>query len=171
MKIDRTGILAVSAAQALVTHRRTDLESAEADYIVPVPMHRSRRADRGVNSPDIIADELGQRLKIPVVRHLIQRTRPTDLQYTLSRRARAENVADAFALSPPTLWEWLSCRSYLAGTPLRQAIAGKNVLLVDDILTTGSTCNAITKILLAAGVRTVTVAVLARAEGDMYRSR
>jgi predicted amidophosphoribosyltransferase len=173
MKIDRTGILAISAAKALATHRRNDLENAEADYIVPVSMHHLRRLDRGVNSPDTIADELGQRLKIPVVRYLVRRTRSTDLQYTLSRRARAENVADAFTLSPPTLWERLSCRFRLAGTPLsgtpiRQAILGKNILLVDDILTTGSTCNAITKVLLAAGVRSVTVAVLARAEGEMY---
>jgi len=167
MKTDQTGILAVSAARMLANYRRADLESVGADYIVPVAMHRLRRLDRGVNSPDLLAEELGQQLKIPVAPHIIRRIRPTDLQYTLSHRARAENVADAFALRAPGLWERLA---HLAGTPVRSTFAGKTVLLVDDILTTGSTCNEVTKVLLAAGVRSVTVAVLARAEGGLSRS-
>jgi ComF family protein len=155
MKSDKTGVLSIAAAKALTLYRRTDLESAGADYIVPIPMHRLRRWDRGVNSPDLLAEELGQQLKIPVVRHLVRRIRQTNLQYTLSHRGRVENVAGAFALCSPRFW--------FAGPPL----SGKNVLLVDDILTTGSTCNEITKILLAAGVKTVTVAALARAAAGM----
>ncbi|MDR0328727.1 MAG: double zinc ribbon domain-containing protein [Planctomycetaceae bacterium] len=150
MKTDKTGILAIAAAKALCIHRRTDLENVHADTIVPVPMHFLRRWDRGVNSPEILAEELGRQLKIPVARHRIQRTRPTDLQYTLSPKGRAENVAGAFALRR------------------QAAFAGKNVLLVDDILTTGSTCNEISKILLAAGAESVTVVAAARAVGD-YR--
>jgi ComF family protein len=165
MKTDVTGILAISAAKVLAAARRTDLEEVQADYIVPVPMHRLRREDRGVNSPDTIAEELGLQLKIPVARHLVRRVRPTDLQYTLSRQARAKNVSGAFALRSPNLWEKIGFRHYLADTPLRS----KNILLVDDILTTGATCNEMTKVLLAAGVRSVTVAVLARAEGNVYR--
>lgn len=167
MKTDRTGILAVSAARILANCRRADLESVGADYIVPVAMHRLRRQDRGVNSPDLLAEELGLQLKIPVAKHIIRRIRPTDLQYTLSYRARAENVAGAFALCSPGLWARLAMR---AGTPIRQPLTGKTVLLVDDILTTGSTCNEVTKVLLAAGVRSVTVAVLARAEGGHRQS-
>ena len=158
-KTDRTGILAISAAKTLAFHRRADLEEVQADYIVPVPMHRFRREDRGVNSPDLIAEELGRQLNIPVIKHLLQRIRSTDLQYTLSKQARAKNVSGAFAIRP-NFWTKLGFRGLLP------AIAGKNVLLVDDILTTGSTCNEVSKVLLMAGVRSVTVAVLARAEGD-----
>jgi len=159
MKTDRTGILAISATKVFVYHRRADLESTGADYIVPVPMHRLRRAERGGNSPDFIAEELGQQLKIPVLWHLVQRIRPTDLQYTLSQRARAENVSGAFGLRPPNRF---------TGLPL---LRDKNVLLVDDILTTGATCNEVTKVLLASGVRSVTVTVLARAEGETHRAQ
>jgi ComF family protein len=159
MKTDRTGILAISAAKALAMYRRADLKDAEVDYIVPVPMHRLRRKDRGVNAPDLIAEELGRHMKIPVFRHRVRRIRQTDLQYTLSRKARTENVTGAFALRPLNLCERLH---HSAGSPL----SGKNVLLVDDIFTTGSTCNEVTKVLLASGARSVTVAVLARAEGN-----
>jgi len=171
MKTDITGILATSAAKILAHCRRAVLESTRAEYIVPVQMHRLRRTDRGVNSPDFIAEELGQRLKIPVVRHLVQRVRQTDLQYTLSHRARAENVSGAFALRSPNFLEKLFNAIKSRGCSVAQFpdIVGKNILLVDDILTTGSTCNEITKVLLAAGVRSVTVAVLARAEGNFHR--
>ena len=165
MKTDRTGILAISAANVLANCRRTDLENVRADTIVPVPMHRLRRADRGNNSPDSIAEELGQRLKISVARNLVCRIRPTDLQYTLSNRARAENVSGAFALRPPSLVEKLY---HAAQSP---DLTGKTVLLVDDILTTGATCNEITRVLLAAGVRSVTVAILARAVGNVEITR
>jgi ComF family protein len=157
MKTDKTGILAIATAKALCIHRRTDLESVHADTIVPVPMHFMRRWDRGVNSPELLAEELGRQLKIPVTRHRVRRTRPTNLQFTLSPKGRAENVAGAFALRPPTFFR-----------RRQEAFTGKNVLLVDDILTTGSTCNEIAKILLAAGAGAVTVVVAARAEGD-YR--
>ena len=155
MKTDRTGILAISAARMLATSRCAEWENVRADYVVPVPMHRFRREDRGVNSPDLIAEELARQLKVPLFRHLVQRVRLTDLQYTLSQRARAENVSNAFVLRPLSFSDRL----------FRRSVTGKNILLVDDILTTGATCNEITKILLSAGVRTVTVAVIARAEG------
>ena len=152
-------MLAISAGNLLATCRRAELENVRADYIVPVPMHRSRQKDRGVNSPDVLSEALGQRLNIPTVRHLVRRIRPTDLQYTLSSHARVENVSGAFTLCPVNLWGKLGFRQ------IRQSIVGKSVLLVDDILTTGSTCNEVTKVLLTAGVRSVTVTVLARAEG------
>jgi len=158
MKTDRTGILAISTARMLAISRRAELESVQADFVVPVPMHRLRREDRGVNSPDLLAEELARQLKVPFVRHFLQRVRRTDLQYTLSNQARAENVSDAFALRPPGLWKKLG---HLAGIPL----TGKNIILVDDILTTGATCNEIAKVLLSAGANAVTVATLARAEG------
>ena len=163
MKTDKTGILAISAAKMLVRYRRSDLDAVQAEYIVPVPMHRFRRWDRGVNSPDILAEELGLRLKIPVARHLIRRIRQTDLQYTFSQKGRAENVKDAFALRPPPFLAKLGFKRFPT------SIAGKNILLIDDILTTGSTCNEVTKVLLSAGVGSVTVAVLARAEGSFRR--
>jgi ComF family protein len=161
MKTDKTGMLAISAAQVLANARHADWESIQADYIMSVPMHRLRRVDRGTNSPDVLAEELGQRLKIPLARHLVQRIRPTNLQYTLSHRARTQNVSGAFALRSSNFLDKLGFQRF------RLSIADKNILLVDDILTTGATCNEVTKVLLAAGVQSVTVVVLARAKGSL----
>jgi len=179
MKTDCTGILAISAARALATARHAELESIQADYVVPIPMHRLRREDRGVNSPDLLAEELARQLKVPFARHLLRRVRQTDLQYTLSNQARTENVSNAFALRPPGLWQKLISKSQEHSVTQKKSrgrnavqspdLTGKNILLVDDILTTGATCNEITKVLLSAGVCAVTVAVLARAEGNVYR--
>jgi len=188
MKTDRTGIFAISTARVLVASRRAELENIRADYVVPVPMHPLRREDRGVNSPDLLAEELAQQLKIPFARHLLRRVRRTDLQYTLSNQARAENVSDAFALRSPSLWQRLlsivlsivnSIASTIAnrkhqgtnkkvrgrGAAQFPDLSGKNIILVDDIFTTGATCNEVTKVLLSAGARSVTVVAPARAEG------
>jgi len=169
MKTDRTGILAIAAARMLAASRHGELESVHADYVVPVPMHHWRREDRGVNSPDVIAEELARQLKIPVIRHIVRRVRQTDLQYTLSHQARAENVRGAFALRPPGLWQKLVAKSRGQIATQSPDLSGKNILLVDDILTTGATCNEITKVLLSSNVRSVTLATLARTEGSNYR--
>jgi len=164
MKTDGTGILAISSARMLAVTRHAELGNVQADFVVPVPMHRLRREDRGVNSPDIIAEELARQLKVPLARNLVRRIRQTDLQYTLSHQARAENVSDVFALRPPGFWQ-----SMINATTSRERkranLQGKNILLVDDILTTGATCNEIAKVLLSAGAKTVTVVAVARAEG------
>ena len=169
MKTDLTGILSISAAKILASTRCAEWESIQADHVVPVPMHPLRREDRGVNSPDILAEELARLLKVPFVRHLVRRVRRTDLQYTLSQQARAENVRNAFALCPPHFLKRFIAKSRGRSAAQSPDITDKNILLVDDILTTGATCNEITKILLSAGARSVTVAVLARAEGTDYR--
>jgi ComF family protein len=147
----------------LVASRRAELESVQADYIISVPMHRLRREDRGVNSPDLLAEELARQLKVPFARHILWRVRRTDLQYTLSKQARAENVSNAFALRPPSLWQKLISKNRSGAQSPN--LSGKNIILVDDIFTTGATCNEITKVLLSAGAKAVTVVTLARAEG------
>jgi len=164
MKTDKTGILATSAARTFLDYRREELEAVQADYILPVPMHRYRREERGVNSPDIVAETIGQQLGIPVAANLVQRVRQTNLQHMLSQRGRANNIRDAFAIYSPNVLAKFIFRKFLP--PLE----GKMVLLVDDILTTGATCNEMTKVLLASGIKSVTVAVLARAASVSTRA-
>lgn len=117
----------------------------DADCLVPVPLHRSRLAARRFNQAALLADHLGPLIGKPIVRYAVQRVRKTPNQVGLSRDERAENMHNAFAVKD------------------KQAIAGRRIVLVDDVLTTGATVDALAWTLKAAGARSVSVAVFARA--------
>jgi len=153
MKTDRSAFLATAIAAWLVESRRKLLEATVADVVIPMPMHRLRRWQRGVNNPDLLAEEIARRLDRPVLRNAVLRIRRTGLQFQLSRQGRTENVAGAFAVVPRRL----------------RLLKGKNVLLIDDILTTGATCNEVARILYDAGAKSVTACVAARAEGNVIQ--
>jgi ComF family protein len=108
---------------------------ADADVCVPVPLHRRRLRQRGFNQ----ADDLARGLGVPVVAVLrrVRRTRP---QVELPAVERQSNVAGAFALARP-------CRA--------RDIAGRIVVLVDDVATTGATLEACARVLSRAGAREV----------------
>ena len=95
---------------------------AGGDVLVPVPVHEGRRRERGYDQAALITPG-GRRLPGPAVATALVRTRATTAQYHLDRRHRASNVADAFAVTR-------------GGRP---AIAGRWVVLVDDVVTTGAT--------------------------------
>lgn len=111
------------------------------DLVVPVPLHRVRQLERGYNQSLQLALGIGEGFGVPA-REVLVRRRPTRSQIALTKAARWENVSGAFALVE-------------AG-----AVAGRRVLLVDDVLTTGATAVAAAAPLRAAGA-TVDLAVLA----------
>ena len=117
-----------------------------ADWVVPVPLHLVRRLQRGFNQADDLTRELG----LPVA-HVLWRPRLTAAQTGLSAWARRRNVRGAFALSP--FWRWRR----------RSDLAGRVVVLVDDVRTTGATLNACAEVLLDAGVGEVRALTVARA--------
>jgi len=97
---------------------------ATAEVIVPVPLHPRKKLQRGFNQSSWYARGLGERLEVPLLEDGLVRTRHTVSQTRKSRLERFQNVAEAFA-------------------PGRtDALAGKHVLLVDDVLTTGATLEA-----------------------------
>ena len=104
MKTERNGLLATSLAALVLREREEQLREADPDLILPVPIHSKRRRNRGVNSPDVFADELGRALRVPVKRHGVSRIRATELQYALSKQGRQQNVEDAFALGRIDRW-------------------------------------------------------------------
>lgn len=115
------------------------------DAIVPVPLHWLRRWRRGFNQSELLARGLARRLRIPMLPAL-RRTRATGIQAGLSNTARRRNVARAFR-----------CRR--AG-----AVAGKRVLLIDDVMTTGSTAAACALALKRAGAARVVLVTVARVD-------
>jgi len=141
--------LAAALGELLWERRRERLESLKPDVITPIPMHWFRRLERGTNSPQTLAETLARHLRVPCHSRMLVRRRSTEPQGPLPRPARARNVRRAFAHRK------------------RFPVAGRRVLLVDDILTTGATAGAATRVLLRAGALDVAVVVVGRADGHV----
>ena len=110
---------------------------SNVNLIVPVPLHSSRLKSRGYNQSQLLADYLGNTFGLPVVSEVLVRIRSTPSQTSLNQQQRLQNVAGAFQADNLNL------------------LAGKNVLLVDDVITTGATLNECAKTLLKAGAKNV----------------
>lgn len=108
------------------------IEEWGIDLIVPVPLHWRRRRKRGYNQAEIVARYLGELTGIPVDKHLVIRKKYTEPQKTLNNKERVKNLKHVFDVRKMTVRE-------------------KNILLIDDIYTTGSTIDAISKVLLEKG--------------------
>ncbi len=119
---------------------------AEADLIVPVPLHWRRLFARRYNQAALLAQALGRQARLPVAPDLLRRRRHTVSQGHLSASARERNVAGAFTVP--------------AGKLAR--IRDRRVLLIDDVMTTGATSSACARTLRRAGAAAVDVLVLAR---------
>jgi len=113
------------------------------DALIPVPLHSTRLRQRGFNQSLLLARHAGDVLNIDVMEAL-RRTRRTEAQVTLGAEQRMANVAGAFAVQPNT------------------PVAGLSVVLIDDVVTTGSTLSACAKALIGAGAMSVEAVSLAR---------
>lgn len=118
----------------------------EIDLILPVPLHARRLKKRGYNQSDYFAQGLSEEMDVPWSSNLIIRSLATVTQTKKSRMERFANVEHAFELPKP------------------EALKGKHILLVDDVLTTGATLEAVGLKLLEAGISKLSIATLAMAE-------
>lgn len=114
------------------------------DLVLPIPLHADRLKTRGYNQSALLARYFCQDLNLETAENVLQRTRYTQPQVHLSATERQENVAGAFFAES-------------------SRVAGKEVLLVDDVCTTGSTLSAAAQALLTAGAKSVSAYCLARA--------
>jgi ComF family protein len=116
-----------------------------ADWVLPIPLSNQRLAERGYNQSWLLARQLDPR---KADAHLLLRTRDTPSQRTLPKAERLANLAGAFAVEP------------LRAAQLRN----KNVLLIDDVMTSGASLHTAARVLLQAGAAKVNALVLARTE-------
>lgn len=124
---------------------------AGADIIVPVPLHPRRLFSRRFNQAGLLAASIARTSGIRNDPHILKRVKATPPQVGMSRNQRADNAQGAFRVEAAQ----------------KVSISGKNVLLVDDVLTSGATANAAARILLRAGAARVDVLVFARVVQDL----
>jgi ComF family protein len=115
----------------------------DADGLVPVPLHRWRQAFRGFNQAQELAKIISRRSGLPIVKNIV-RVRATKTQSGLTADERKQNLRKAFKIA--------------GQLPIRRP------LIIDDVMTTGETCNQLARTLLSAGAEQVYVLVIARAQ-------
>ena len=123
---------------------RAEYSGRAFDWVVPVPLFPSRRRGRGFNQSALLAAALGRRMGVPFKEHCVRRVRSTATQTGLTAPQRAANVSRAFRSG---IWS----RS-----------VGRNILLVDDVMTTGATVDACAAALKDGGAESVCVVTVAR---------
>jgi len=133
--IELAKLMGAMLAHTVATNGLTDF------MLVPVPLHSGRLAGRGFNQAELLAQQVVERLEM-VVRSALARVRPTGSQTKLTRLERLKNVQEAFR-----------CRG---------EVADKNILLVDDVMTTGATLEECAVTLKKAGAKRVWAVVVAR---------
>lgn len=113
------------------------------DIITYVPMHYKKELERGYNQSKLLAEELGRKLNLEVI-CCLEKTKENKTQSSLSEKEREDNVKDVFVLKE------------------KENIKDKNVILVDDILTTGSTARAASKLLKESGAKKICIFAIAK---------
>ncbi|MBT6346962.1 MAG: ComF family protein [Nitrospina sp.] len=119
-------------------------EYSQGFTVAPIPLHFNKMKERGFDQAFLIARQVAQVLKLPLAGGLLRRVKATLPQATMTRTERARNIKGAFEVSRP---DW---------------VRGKNILLVDDVFTTGATVNEATKVLKKHGAEKVYVFTLGR---------
>ena len=141
----------IGRALALLVAPELGGRCAGIDALVPVPLHRTRLRERGYNQAQEIARTLGAALRLPVIERGIRRTAATPAQTGQSAAERRTGIAQAFRVE--------------------RSLAGMNLAIVDDVVTTGATVNALAAALNGAGAaRCIAVAVARTPEPDQKRN-
>ncbi len=115
------------------------------DIITPIPLHKVKKRSRGFNQSEYLTREIADQMKWKHIPNLILRKKFTETQTKLTKKQRRVNVSDAFKLNP------------------KFDVKNKNILIVDDVFTTGATINSASNLLRNNGVNKIYVLTIARA--------
>jgi len=147
-KFGRRDILAPRLAELMAEFARARLPVDQFDWAVPVPLHPLRQRERGFNQAELLAKEFSQAMDGPEVVYALVKPVPTEPQTRLDAAERRKNLRGSFQIAPgidPT---------------------GRSILIIDDVLTTGTTANECAHVLKRAGARNVAAFTLARRIAD-----
>ena len=137
LKYDKRFLTGKFLGSILGKNLKQKITKWKIDYIIPVPLHHLKKAERGYNQSSYIAKGLSKELNVPVAQGFIKRKRFTESQTTMSLKERQENIEGAFKAKR------------------NLTLNGKNILLVDDVITTGSTIGECGRVLLKVGANKV----------------
>lgn len=118
---------------------KDDIDFSTSDVLVPVPLHKIRLRERGYNQSELISKGISKVTGITIINDLLIRTRNTQTQTKLDFEQRKENVKDAFKVKDK----------------YKNFVRGRKFIIVDDVITTGSTINECAKVLVEAGASQV----------------
>jgi ComF family protein len=121
-------------------------EKWQIDLVTAVPLNEKRKKERGYNQAEVLASPIARRMGIPFSSKIIKRIKHTKSQVGLSLLERQNNVADAFLI-------------------VSTLVSSKNILIIDDVATTGSTLDACAKAFMDAGTKNVFALTLAKTAG------
>lgn len=136
--------LAEPLASLMLNCFNMNISRKNIDAIIPVPLHSRRQRERGFNQAHVLAKRLAGYIGVKLCANAVTRVRPTESQTGLSKTKRFTNLKGAFKISKGNL------------------IKGRNILLIDDVFTTGSTMAECAKPLIKAGAKSVKGLVLAK---------
>lgn len=144
----RKGVLSLKSASSLnfgyhvanILSERIKNEVIKYDIIVPIPMHIRKKLKRGYNQAEVIALEISKSLNVPIDKNALRVKYSSNVQHKLSKKDRILNANEI----------------YYAG---KSNLKDKYIILVDDVMTTGSTLNVCSNILYSMGAKSVIVAV------------
>lgn len=139
----------IAAILGLIMSDHLDINN-KVDFIIPIPLHKVRKRERGYNQSEEIAKILSSHFSIEMETTILKRTSYTQTQTYLTAEERQKNLMDAFKVISPK-------------------IIHKSVLLVDDVITTGSTLNTCAKILKSAGATQVIGCSIARPKLNLLK--
>ncbi len=139
-------LIGIFLGQQLGENITREIQNWNIDLILPVPLHQLKKAERGYNQSFYIAKGLSRKINLPVAKGIIKKEKFTRSQTKMNLIERQENIKDAFKIKN------------------QKRIEGKNILLVDDVITTGATISECGKELLNSGAKRIYAASAAIAD-------
>jgi ComF family protein len=146
LKYDKKFSVGIFLGKILASEIKTNRVNWKFDLITPIPLHRLKKAERGYNQSFYIAKGVGKILRVKVSDRIVKRIKYTESQTTMNLNEREENISGAFRVQN------------------KRMVSGKNILLLDDVITTGATISECGKILLEAGANKIYAASIAIAD-------
>jgi ComF family protein len=146
LKYQKKYRVGIFLGQLLGSEIKISKPDIKIDLVIPVPLHQLKKAERGYNQAFYIAKGVSKVLNVNASDRIVKRIKYTESQTKMNLTEREINISDAFKVRK------------------KQAVAGKNILLLDDVITTGATISECGKILLESGAKKIYAASVAIAD-------